>query len=152
MIQRVQTLFLLGITILSALLAFMPFEEVLLNGGSGEIHEVSLLPTTFGQHTKGFIHLPLVLNAVILLLSLVTIFMFKNRKLQMKLASLLLVLSAILIANLFTFQFLKEQSSADMVNYKVASFFPIINSVLAFLARYFIKKDEDLVRSADRIR
>jgi amino acid permease len=127
----------------------MSFEEV--NAG-GQSYQISLLPSTFGEHVKGFIHLPMAINAIILILSLVTIFLYKKRKQQMKLASLLLVLSALLIGNLFVFHFVKDQSSADVVNYKIASFFPIINCILAFAARHFIKKDEELVRSADRIR
>lgn len=149
MIQRIQTVFLLAIAILSALLIFLPFEEVVIGGQSLAL---CLMPGCLPGMAKWFIYIPMALNVIILILSLFTVFMYKNRRRQMKLASLLLVLSALLIGNLFTFHFIEGQTSNDVVNYKVASFFPILNSIFAFLARHFIKKDEDLVRSADRIR
>lgn len=149
MIQRVQTLFLFGITILSSLLIFIPFKEYREADSS---YLLCLMPGCLSTMVKPFIYVPMVLNFVILALSLFTIFKYKNRKQQMKFSQLLMVLSALLIGSLFVMDFIKGSSTTMVADYKIASFFPIINAVLAFLARMFIKKDEELVRSADRIR
>jgi hypothetical protein len=149
MIQRIQTLFLLGITAFSALMIFLPFQEVI---SAGQTYLLKLSPATFTKDHKGFIHVPMFLNVVIMILSIVTVFMFRNRKRQMKLSMILMLLSAILIGNLFVFHFIQGDPAAQTVNYKPASFFPVVNCILAFLARMFIKKDDELVRSADRIR
>lgn len=149
MIQRVQTLFLLVITILSALLIFLPFQEVKVGES---IYQLCLMPGCLSGMVKPFIYVPIALNFVVLILSLITIFMYRNRKKQMKFAQLLLLFSALLIGNLFVMHFFKGDEAAMQTDYKIASFFPAINAICAFLAMRFIKKDEELVRSADRIR
>lgn len=147
MIQRVQTLFLLGIALLSLALLFIPFEHV--NVAENK-YMLSLMPGCLKAMVKPFIYVPIVLNAVIFGLSLYTIFKFNRRKQQMKFAQLLMVLSVLLMGSLFSMNYLKVEDTA--VDYKIAAFIPAINIVLAFLARMFIKKDEELVKSADRIR
>ncbi len=148
MIQRVQTLFLLGIALLSAAMLFLPFEQV--NVGDAK-HMLCLMPGCLKEMVKPFVYVPIGLNIVILGLSLFTIFKYNQRKQQMKFAQLLMVLSVLLMGNLFTMHFLKV-GDATVVDYKIAALFPALNIVLAFLARMFIKKDDDLVKSADRIR
>lgn len=148
MIQRVQTLFLLGIALLSLALLFIPFEQV--NVAENK-YMLSLMPGCLKAMVKPFVYVPIALNAVIFGLSLYTIFKFNRRKKQMKFAQLLMVLSVLLMGSLFTMSFLKVEDPA-VVEYKFAAFIPAVNIVLAFLARMFIKKDEELVKSADRIR
>jgi hypothetical protein len=148
MIQRVQTLFLLGIALLSLLLLVLPFEQI--NVGDTR-YFLNLMPGCLKQMVKPFIYVPIALNGIIFALSVYTIFKFKRRKKQMKFAQLLMVFSALLMGNLFTMNFLKTDATA-VIDYRVAAFIPAVNIILAFLARMFIKKDEDLVKSADRIR
>jgi hypothetical protein len=156
MIQRVQTLFLLAIAILSALMIFLPFETVIVKSTEPGVvmgtYELCLSPACIREGVSGFIHVPMVLNVVILILSLVTVFMYRNRRRQIKLSQLLMVLSALLIGSLFVMPLVKGDAAMLDIEYKIASFFPAINAICAFLARTFIKKDEELVRSADRIR
>jgi hypothetical protein len=156
MIQRIQTLFLLAIAIFSALLIFIPFETVTIKSTEPGLvlgtYSLCLSPTCIKEGVSGFIHVPMALNAIILILALVTIFLYKNRKRQMKLSQLLLVLSALLIGSLFVMPLVKGEANMMDIDYKIASFIPAINSICAFLAMRFIKKDEELVRSADRIR
>jgi hypothetical protein len=149
MIQRVQTLFLLAIIATSSLLFFKPF-EVVKDGVSTFF--ITLMPGALSDIVKPSIYGPMALNFIIIILSLYTIFKFKNRRKQIKFCQIILALSVILIGNLFAFSFLKTESSAVVVDYTKYSFIPVINIVFAFMARYFIKKDDKLVRSADRIR
>jgi len=146
MIQRIQSLFLAAIAAVSLVLFFVPFASV-------ELDMVSM-PVTILKHRGqygAFIYLPFVLNALALLLSLISIFLFRNRALQMKLCVLLALLGALLGISLFvlmgTFPF-----SEGVQRYSFGIALPFVTVVLAILARRFIKKDEDLVRSADRIR
>lgn len=149
MIQRIQTLFLLAIVVSSSILFFKPF-EVVKDGVSTFF--VTLMPGALSTMVKPTIYGPMVLNFIIMTLSLYTIFKFKNRRKQIKFCQIILALSALLIGNLFTFQFLKTGDPNAAVGYTKYAFIPAINIVLAFAARWFIKKDDKLVRSADRIR
>ncbi len=149
MIQRVQTLFLLAIAALSLLLFFFPFAQI--NIGDSK-YLLTLMPGCLKTMIKPFIYVPIALNGIIILLSLYTISKYKRRKKQMKFAQLIMLLSAFLIGSLFTLNFIKPGEIPAVTDFKTISFLPAINVVLAFLARWFIKKDEDLVRSADRIR
>jgi hypothetical protein len=148
MIQRIQTLFLLATAVLSGLLIFIPFQII-------EVQdmrlELCLIPGCLSEYVRPFIYVPMTLDYVILLLSLAAIFGYKNRKRQMKVTIVIMVLSAILIGNIFLIHYVKIMI-AHTVNYAIPSFFPMANVAFAYLAWYFIKKDEELVRNADRIR
>lgn len=83
-------------------------------------------------------------------LLLVTIFLFKNRSLQIKLTlgGVLLVVLAVGYGayELFT------DSAAALATPDLGVALPILAIVFSFLAQRYIKKDEKLVRSADRLR
>lgn len=150
MIQRVQTLFLAAIIGLSTLLFFKPFQIVKDDGVSTFF--VTLMPGALPGIAEPIIYLPIVLNFIIIAFSIHAILNFKDRRKQIKICQVILALSAILIGTLFTLTFLNLKSSELIVDYTVYSFIPAINIIFAFLARFFIKKDDKLVRSADRIR
>lgn len=64
---------------------------------------------------------------------------------------LIVSLSMLLTGVLFVFNY--TNLSADYnVTYSITSALPLVYALLALIARHFIKKDEALVRSADRIR
>lgn len=84
------------------------------------------------------------------ILLLADIFLFKNRLLQMKIA-----LAAVVLIGLGTafgaYTFFTD-SAAEMATPDVGIALPILALVFAFLANRYIKSDEKLVRSADRLR
>ena len=86
---------------------------------------------------------------VIIGLSIFTIIKFKNRVLQYKLANVLMLLNSVLLATFFLAHF---YNGRGVVSFYIGAFLPIIGIACSFLAAHFIKKDEQLVRSADRIR
>lgn len=149
MIQRIQTLFLLAIIATSSVLFFKPF-EIVKDGVSTFF--ITLMPGNLSHIVKPTIYAPMALNFIIIGLSAYTIFKFKNRRKQIKFCQVILALSAILIGNLFTFTFVKLDVQGLATDYTKYSFIPAINIIFAFFARHFIKKDDKLVRSADRIR
>ncbi|MEM9527068.1 MAG: DUF4293 domain-containing protein, partial [Bacteroidota bacterium] len=81
---------------------------------------------------------------------LATIFLFKNRPLQMKLTLAGIVLVAFAIGygayQLFT------DSAAALATPDIGVALPVLAIIFSFLAQRYIKKDEKLVRSADRLR
>jgi len=90
-------------------------------------------------------------------MSIVTIFLYKNRKIQITLSKLnmLLYLSVIFIV-FYTgdeaLSYIRGLGLEGELSYKLGAVLPIISVILVFFASRAIKKDEDLVRSADRIR
>lgn len=156
MIQRIQSVFLLIVAILSAVLFFVPvavltdvkftYSQTVL--GACDVNAQALLvdPT---YHVAA-------LNGAIGLIALITIFLFRNRKRQMLLCNLNLLLILAMIVLMFL-AIDKNTTSLQpgttlTVMYRVGSYLAVAMLIFNFLANRFIKKDEDLVRSADRIR
>lgn len=85
------------------------------------------------------------------LLSIIAIFMFTNRKLQFVLGRLNIILNLILLG-FFVYQSLNVSGETVVSEKGIGMFLPIISIVLLVLANKAIKKDEDLVKSVDRLR
>ena len=81
------------------------------------------------------------------LLSLVGIFMFKNRKLQMKLIRLAVLVELVIGVRLFIV--LQEFEVSLNSNCIFLLAFAFVALIMAYRG---VKKDDDLVRSVDRIR
>jgi hypothetical protein len=92
---------------------------------------------------------------LLLLMPLIAIFLFNNRKLQLRIGS-----SAMLSYTIFVFvlaasindsmKLAPEVSSQGHYNWGLI--LPFISVILLFMANRAIKKDEALIRSADRLR
>lgn len=147
MIQRVQSLLLLDVVIVSVLLLVFPFVsyENLLN---------TFTLREFNQPFCGaWYYVAEALNLSILVLALVTIFLYRSRMLQFRLANLIAILSAGLLAVLLFADVVKVEEFLGGTKVILwPSYLPVISMFSAFAAGVFIKKDEKLVRSADRIR
>jgi hypothetical protein len=150
MIQRIQTIFLLGVTIISVMLLFFPFVEYT-SVEHGKF-SISLMP---GNNAKvnAIFFLPVVLNFLNLIFSIFVILQFKKRVIQIKLASLLMAFNSIMLGTMLLFDFISvEAGKSFSKSYLFGSYLPILSILLSFMAIRFIKKDEELVRSADRLR
>lgn len=148
MIQRKQTLFLLATAIIAALVLFIPFQTISLLGATSGLSLLEGLKHPDAISSQ--IYFPLILNILVILLSFITIFQFKNRPLQYKLANLTLLCNVFVTGLFFLLTFFK--GNAEDVHFTVGAFLPLVGGAFPFLAGHFIKKDEQLVRSADRIR
>ncbi|MCT4699740.1 DUF4293 domain-containing protein [Tenacibaculum haliotis] len=85
------------------------------------------------------------------LLSIVTLFLFKNRQLQFVLGRLNILINLFLLGVLiYLSQTLSGEASVSEKG--IGMLFPIIVILLLVLANKAIKKDEDLVKSVDRLR
>jgi len=85
------------------------------------------------------------------LLSLISIFMFKNRKLQFVLGRINIILNFFLLG-VFVYWSLSLPGEMNISEKGIGMFLPIISIVFLVLANKAIKKDEDLVKSVDRLR
>jgi uncharacterized membrane protein len=86
------------------------------------------------------------------ILSLITIFIFKNRKVQLRLSLILIVLiSVFVIALIHVSISINSKFGAGIIpGFKLI--LPIVILILSILAYRGIKKDEQLVKSYDRLR
>jgi hypothetical protein len=85
-------------------------------------------------------------------LSIISIISFKNRNNQFVFGRLNIILNLILLG-LFVYHSLNLSGGTELVSEKgIGMFLPIVTIVLLVLANKAIKKDEDLVKSVDRLR
>ncbi len=155
MIQRIQTLYLLLIVILSIFTLFMPFAG-LLNSAEALQYVVNykgiFLIQATGNVFQGNVWALTALSALIPVLAFVTIFLFKKRLLQIRLLIFNLVLMAGYYGLLFIYLWqagLKLQADWYL---EIVTAFPLVNIILGFMAVRAIGKDEALVKSLNRIR
>lgn len=137
MIQRVQSLFLVAVILCGVCLSFFPF-------WMGEDFVT--------RHLRHPTSITAVVNYLSSLLALVCLFLYKNRKLQIKLCYLLALINILLALVLLVFTKSIFKDDFEHGHRLWASYMPIVATVAAIAASIFIKKDEELVRSADRIR
>ena len=85
-------------------------------------------------------------------LSVLTIVTYKKRQNQFVMGRLNMILNLILLG-LFVYRSLNISGETVLVSEKgIGMFLPIVAIVLLVLANKAIKKDEDLVKSVDRLR
>jgi len=85
------------------------------------------------------------------LLSIISIFRYKNRQSQFMLGRLNIILNFFLLG-FFVYQSLNISGETAVSEKGIGMFLPIISIVFLVLANKAIKKDEDLVKSVDRLR
>jgi len=141
MIQRVQSIWLL----LAAAGAFFAYTLSLYIGKLADNTERTLL---MGEK--------LLLVVMLIgtgLLALITIFLFKNRKLQFKLCILGIVLSAgIIVLEYYFVETFKKENLIVSGTYQLGALLPILMIILLILASRGIYRDDKLVKSVDRLR
>ena len=150
MIQRIQTLYLLLVVILSTLLCFFSPVQFLLPDGT---EYISL---------QAFDKWPLaVISVAIPLLALVNIFLFKHRLLQARLniMNVIFCIGYYALVALYVAFVVKGYEPIHGMTLTHADWYinlwtaiPAINIVLTMMATRRILKDEALVRAADRLR
>jgi len=153
MIQRIQSLYLFFAAVLSALLltgTLMEMKDIF-----GNIYTMGAFNMTVTIEGKTQVQslLPLaIIIAAVPLACLVSVFLFRNRHLQMKftLASLLLALGSLFVASFYVIMLGKKIEMSYI--WHIKTLFPLAEALLCWLAYRAIKKDEEKVRSMDRIR
>jgi cytochrome c biogenesis factor len=95
----------------------------------------------------------LVLLCSSVLLALITIFIFKKRRLQVLLININILVNIVLIALVFlVYSRLFENRLQTLSTYEFGMYIPLISLVFLVLANRAVRKDIALVKSADRLR
>jgi len=152
MLQRSQTLFLLGVFILSLLLLTGPITRLNLDGSEFVLKHSGLYDST-GEKT-GVATWPLsVLFIAVAVLAFLNIFFYRHRIRQMRIAVFLILLNAGMIGMMFYYTFVaKSQLEGALVLHQWRFVLPPINMILLYFAFRRIRRDELLVKAFDRIR
>jgi len=149
MIQRKQTIFLIA----SVLLFLATFTQPFGTFGTTELHNYKAI-TADGTPVEGistyYFSIPL---AIASLISLAAIFMYKNRMRQMAMVRLTFIFFAASFAlmSLYIMDATKLLS-AEPFGFGLSFFMPFVAFFMNLTALRGIRKDEQLVKSLDRLR
>ncbi len=150
MIQRIQTLFLLFATVLNAFLLALPLpfaessqavqDSALFADKQYDVFDQTALVILFGLGT---------------LLALAAIFLFKKRPVQIQLtrfAFITTLLGMLIAVVLVLNDSALAKASEVAIDDEPGAFLPFLSLVMLWLAMRYIQKDENLVKSMDRLR
>ncbi len=164
MIQRVQTIFLLGLIICMALITVFPIWEKS-NPQTGvkytldsfywqEFQQSESDSDAWDLTTSKDAYYLVGISALVCLLALFSMFQFKKRTLQIKLGAInaFLMMAYIATATYFIYQGENKMGMEMRGVFKPGYFLPLGAMIFNSLANRYIKKDEDLIKSVDRIR
>ena len=126
MIQRLQTVYLFLVVLFSA---------IILMGKS-----ISYIMLPFA-----------ILMTLVMILSVIGIFMYKNRKRQRTIVNIALIIN-IAAMILVAYYYFSSKQTGDTSAFNYRYFAPVLNLFFLILASRGIKKDDDLVKSYDRLR
>lgn len=142
MIQRVQTIFL--------------FLAGLFFAGQFILPMANSVSTQTGYLADGQYDITdntalMVITIVGIIMALAAILLFRNRKLQKSVSTLIVILSLVLLGAAY---FFLNQASINPSTLSVngGAFLPLGSIISALVANKFITKDDALVRSMDRLR
>ena len=136
MLQRIQTIYMIiSATLLGAL--YVLFPNIVSEEGLVVVRndEPIMLGLIFGS----------------ILVSFISIFTYKKRKLQFVINRLNIILNFFLLG-VFVYRSLTLSGETLVSEKGIGVFLPIISIVFLVMANKAIKKDEDLVKSVDRLR
>lgn len=152
MIQRIQTLFFLLSAVASGLMLFNPLLAIELQDSASAILFADAVKYA-GSGKVVVQALPLLaLVAIITLISVATIFLFKKRMLQMRLTvyNLILMLGLIVLGYYYARQGVKETGGTLQLTYY--TIMPVIAFILSILGWRGVRRDYLMLKAVERIR
>ncbi|HON52297.1 MAG TPA: DUF4293 domain-containing protein [Bacteroidales bacterium] len=154
MIQRIQSLYLLLSAIVTAISLGMPFLQCSAPGSDVILYAFRISDSSsliFSEHTPFYTLGASVSTSI--LLSVITIFLYTNRSLQMRLTIYGIILKCAILAVIgYVWYMLNSIEIQFTIIPQIGIICIAIAIVLEWLAYKGIQKDEKLVRSIDRIR
>ena len=155
MIQRIQTIYLLIIVILSGFVFFSPIAD-LINKADSLIYMVDFKGVSLVKPTGNTIESRIwaldFVSLAVPILALITIFSFKKRLKQIRLT----IVNMIFMICFYIFMVLYLWPTCERLNadwhLRIVAVFPLVNLILSYLVIGSIGKDEKLIKSLDRLR
>lgn len=139
MIQRLQTVYMLLAVVIISLMFFLPISNAprtqtgpFVDGDLDLYDNISLLSSVL----------------VVMISGIANIFLYKNRKTQM----LISVISSLLSIETFSLALIYTFTAAASACLSIGFIFPLISFIFFLLSYRGIKKDDDLVKSSNRLR
>ena len=155
MIQRIQSIYLLLAALCSGLLLAAPLYNIETSSANYQLFLGGLVQTNPKETILTSQPAILAVGILLTLFPIIILFLFKKRQVQMRLAAsammantaMLMLLAGIANKSL-------EQITGDHLNeaFGVGLLLPALSIVFLFLANKAIRKDDKLIRSADRLR
>ena len=136
MIQRIQSFYLLIVAILAGVLPF--FFNLWINIDGVEVFADNEMLISIAFY-------------IITVLAIWSIVQFKNRKTQFVINRLNMILNVFLLG-FFVFRSLNLSGEISVSEKGIGMLIPVFSIIFLVLANRAIKKDEDLVKSVDRLR
>lgn len=159
MIQRIQSIFLLLMTIVMLAILFVPIwiksnpytEEIVVLNAFNLTYTQSITQEIIEQKSTIYICIFSILSSII---SAFSIFQYKKRLTQIKLGALnsLLIGGIIFICYFFSNKGENILSTDILSEFKIGFFLPLFALFFNFLSNRFIRKDEKLVQFGNRMR
>jgi hypothetical protein len=158
MIQRIQSLFLLLVVLTGAALFFLPLATITDNN----LYYFKFFITNLKNMSPGqealfspyLFMFTAILNISIMAIAFWAFFAFKDRKQQIKLIQIGLLVNIFEVLVIFgytNYVFEKKYNFITQFD-ELGIYMPLISLVMFYLAMRYIKKDEAKVRAADRLR
>jgi len=151
MIQRIQTIFLLTIAVLSGLM--LTGDLIIMSAGQATLFSISFagLGENGGEIIQRLWPLSVIL-VLVPLLALAAVFLYKKRALQMRITMFVLLLSlgTIILGAFYVLMF--DKKIDIRIIWTLKAIFPLISAIMAWLAYRSIMRDDLKVRSYDRLR
>lgn len=111
---------------------------------------------TLGKVFSPIFNLPLIIIwALSILISFITIFLYKKRSLQMKMISIAIGLVMVFMLLIFIYYTPKVEATLSVsTDYAkcIGIYLPIVSFIFLILAYRGVRKDDKLVKSLDRLR
>ena len=164
MIQRIQTIYLLLIALITGLLIFVNPSFIEMQGyGAWTNNELGFINLHFNS-ARWFIgdeltntttlRLATYTLAVICGMAFISIFLFKNRRLQILLTAFnyIFILVLYILMVYYGFKYIGQVGQEVQVDIAIGLFFPLFLPIFNYMALRRINYDEVLVRSTNRLR
>ncbi|MBI4647741.1 MAG: DUF4293 domain-containing protein [Bacteroidia bacterium] len=151
MLQRIQTIFLFIAFVITGLFLFFPAVNIIADNKIFQFYFYGIIDKEANRiftYTIPFA----ILACIIPLISLITIFLFRRRIIQIKLCIINIILLAGTDIMLYFYSSVVSAKLNGTVHYLYTVILPAIAIILILLAIRAIRKDEKLVKSVDRIR
>ncbi len=144
MIQRIQSIYLLLVALLSGGLVFI---LNFWNDSEGKTWYI----LDFLNYNSLLIKSIAIVFWLVVLLAILSLFSFKKRKFQININRINILINFILFGTL-VYQLLNLSGETLVSEKGIGCFLPLVSIVLLVFANFAIQKDENLVKSVDRLR